>query len=354
MFNWCRGRLFDRNYANLLYDLCLENEFAIITSIEKRERRKFKPLPLTTVMLQKQTSRLFHISAHKTMEIAEKLYTQGYISYPRTETDSFHDDGEVRRLIQLFSQYCNDGNNAPLPVVLNSRIASTLDSLPILAKYAYTLLNNNGYRHPRKGKNDDKSHPPIHPTKFDVSRNSSSIPGNFRKFDNGNDDDDDGNNGSESESYNVNRNTSDENKNVAQLTGDYLKVYLYICRHFLACCSDDAVGAQTIVNCVFGTEDFEARGNMIISKNYLNIFIDENWGEKTIPLFYENQKIFKKELLNKNDNNGYIESFLLNEGQTSAPLLLSETELISQMDKTGIGTDATIAQHMFFFFFKWF
>ena len=34
------------------------------------------------------------------------------------------------------------------------------------------------------------------------------------------------------------------------------------------------------------------------------------------------------------------------ESRTQAPSLLSESQLISLMDKNGIGTDATIAQHI--------
>ena len=37
---------------------------------------------------------------------------------------------------------------------------------------------------------------------------------------------------------------------------------------------------------------------------------------------------------------------MLEEGKTKPPNLLSESELISLMDKNGIGTDATIAEHI--------
>ena len=39
--------------------------------------------------LEKLCSRKLRINAKETMKIAEKLYNQGFISYPRTETTSY-------------------------------------------------------------------------------------------------------------------------------------------------------------------------------------------------------------------------------------------------------------------------
>ena len=39
--------------------------------------------------LEKLASKKLRMSAKETMKIAEKLYTQGFISYPRTETNIF-------------------------------------------------------------------------------------------------------------------------------------------------------------------------------------------------------------------------------------------------------------------------
>lgn len=39
-----------------------------------------------------------------TIQIAEKLYTQGFISYPRTETDQFDKGMDLRALVEKQTQ----------------------------------------------------------------------------------------------------------------------------------------------------------------------------------------------------------------------------------------------------------
>ena len=41
-----------------------------------------------------------NITSHKAMEIAEKLYNQGYISYPRTETEVFSNEIDLKSLVE--------------------------------------------------------------------------------------------------------------------------------------------------------------------------------------------------------------------------------------------------------------
>ena len=45
--------------------------------------------------------RFLRISSDKMMEIAEKLYNKGFISYPRTETDRFTKTIDVRKLVEI-------------------------------------------------------------------------------------------------------------------------------------------------------------------------------------------------------------------------------------------------------------
>lgn len=50
----------------------------------KNIKKRYRPYPLTTVELQKLATDKLRMSSARIMEIAEHLYTKGYISYPRT------------------------------------------------------------------------------------------------------------------------------------------------------------------------------------------------------------------------------------------------------------------------------
>lgn len=54
--------------------------------------------------LEKAASRKLGINAKETMKIAEKLYSQGFISYPRTETNIFPKELNLSNLVQLQTQ----------------------------------------------------------------------------------------------------------------------------------------------------------------------------------------------------------------------------------------------------------
>lgn len=79
------------------------------------------------------------------MKIAEKLYTQGLISYPRTETNIFPKE---LNLIPFVSQQMN--NSA-------------------WGNFAQQLLEKG--LTPRVGKKSDQAHPPIYPIKYIDSLN---------------------------------------------------------------------------------------------------------------------------------------------------------------------------------------
>ncbi|KAI4501555.1 hypothetical protein M0802_003432, partial [Mischocyttarus mexicanus] len=111
------------------------------------------------------------------------------------------------------------------------------------------------------------------------------------------------------------------------------KVYEFIVRHFLACLSKNAEGQETIVEINIAGEKFIANGLQIIAKNYLDIYIYEKWSDKEIHTYQERQTFQPT-------------SIDMVQEETSPPKLLTEADLIALMDKHGIGTDATHAEHI--------
>ncbi|NWZ46946.1 DNA topoisomerase 3-alpha [Haliaeetus albicilla] len=261
VFNWKRNRLFNHTACLVLYHMCMEDPAATVVEVVSKPKSKWRPLPLDTVELEKLASRKLKINAKETMRIAEKLYTQGFISYPRTETNIFPKELNLSTLVQQQTQDPNWG------------------------AFAQRILDQGGPT-PRSGTKSDQAHPPIHPTKY-----------------------------------------------TANLQGNEQRLYEFIVRHFLACCSQDAKGQETIVEIDIANERFIAQGLMILARNYLEVYPYEKWSDKVIPLYQKGSR-FQPTTVEMVD------------GETSPPLLLTEADLIALMEKHGIGTDATHAEHI--------
>ena len=80
-------------------------------------------------------------------------------------------------------------------------------------------------------------------------------------------------------------------------------------------------------------ESFTATGLMIIERNWLEIYRWEKWSARKVPKLNIGEKFIPS-------------SFMMMEGHTESPQAMTESDLISVMDKQGIGTDATIANHI--------
>ncbi|CAN8068423.1 unnamed protein product [Agarophyton chilense] len=276
---WFRKQLFDEYSAMALYELCAEEaqadgHVATVKRVDKRIKTRWRPLPLSTVELQKVSARTLRINSHRTMEIAEALYNKGLISYPRTETNRFSRTYDLKGLVQKQANH------------------------PVWGSFATRLLSpatdqdHVTFTWPRAGPQDDGAHPPIHPTQ--------ESPPSFDSPDHG-------------------------------------RLYEYITKRFLATCSIDAIGSETRTDVLVGSaEYFTAKGLIVERKGYLEVMNPfERWTDKDMPLS-----------LLEMDARISIDSFTFRRSQTQPPPLLQEADLIALMDHHGIGTDATIAEHI--------
>ena len=157
--------------------------------------------------------------------------------------------------------------------------------------YAKALLD--GYLKPTRGDTDDGAHPPIYPTKGATRQEI------LRYFKN----------------------------------ERYWKIYDLVVRHFLATLSPSArVERQKIVAEVAGHR-FETNGLRIIDKGYLVIYPFESPEERVLPR------------LRLGDELRIVKAWI-EERETEPPPYLSESELLRLMRKYGIGTDATMQDHI--------
>ncbi len=110
-------------------------------------------------------------------------------------------------------------------------------------------------------------------------------------------------------------------------------MYELITRHFLGSMGKDAVGAETKVEIEVADERFSTQGITVLHYNYLEVYRYEKWAEHTVPALEKGDKLTPS-------------AIMMHESKTQAPNYLSESELIGKMDKNGIGTDATIHEHI--------
>jgi len=260
---WERGRCFDRDVAVMFLNLVKSESTAKIVSITKKEKQKEKPIALNTVELMRAASSGLGMGPSHAMQIAERLYTQGYISYPRTESTSYAENFDLKDVLK--QQQNNPDWGADCKVLLSG-----------------------GFCKPRKG-HDAGDHPPITPCRS-VSR--------------------------------------------GELDGDAWKLYDYIVRHFIGTVSANCKYEQTTVRIEISEEEFSFSGKKVTEPGFTDVM---KWQamppEESLPQMKEEEEL-------------EIFEAKLSERQTAPPGYLTESDLITLMEKHGIGTDASIPVHI--------
>jgi DNA topoisomerase IA len=141
--SWSRTRLFDQLCARVLWEKVAASAAAgggVVVSVQTTPARKARPLPMTTRALQTSAARFLRLPSDRALALAEELYTAGFVSYPRTETEAFPPGKDLAALVRAHEGHSDWGASA-------------------------RALAGGGFQWPRAGAASDEAHEPIHPVK---------------------------------------------------------------------------------------------------------------------------------------------------------------------------------------------
>lgn len=130
-------RFIDEELAKKAYEKI--GKTGLIEEVQKEEKTIYPYPPFDLTGLQLEAYRLFGISPSQTLELAQSLYENSYISYPRTGSQKLPPNLNLPGIIRKISE------------------------IPEYKEKAEELIKNEWFR-PFQGKKEDSAHPAIHPT----------------------------------------------------------------------------------------------------------------------------------------------------------------------------------------------
>ncbi|MDH5461780.1 MAG: DNA topoisomerase I, partial [Candidatus Bathyarchaeota archaeon] len=133
-----RKKIWQKAQADKVVDDC-KRRTGKIDGIDVKKYRQKPPVPFDLGKLQTEAYSLFGYTPRRTAGIAQRLYLEALISYPRTSSQK-------------------------LPPAINYRaILKALSKKPTYKKMASKLLKEEELK-PREGKKEDPAHPAVYPT----------------------------------------------------------------------------------------------------------------------------------------------------------------------------------------------
>ena len=256
----------DKNYENLteVKDEIsnLEKKELNIKNINIEPRIKIHPQGLNTASMLKISSTQLGISPGHTMQLAEKLYMKGLISYPRTETTQYSKNYDFKGNLNKF---VNDNND--IKELMNNINENV-------------LMLNEGI--------DMGDHPPITPT---------------RKL----------------------------KKNNLKNNNEY-KLYELICNYYFASLSSDMHYENIKYELIINNQSYNSTCSLIKESGF----------SKFLP-FEQKQFMKENEILKKDEK---YEIISVGYEEKKIEDYITEAELIEEMEKNHIGTDASMSVHI--------
>lgn len=247
--------IFDREHALEIYNRIKNEKEMLCTFVHEETEYIQPPKPLNTAELLRAGSNLLHVSPSRVLSLAEELYLEGKITYPRvdnqTYTTSFDNKANLEKLVE--TKY---------------------------GEYVRLLLQKN-LTTPTRGRFSE-DHEPITP--------------------------------------------------IAAITefSDPLAYRLYevILRHYLSIFGPAAKFTDTTVRGTIKNEPFNANGRRLIDAGFYQIYYYPS-KEKPIDQFFKPNTTYP------------VNSIDVTEKKTMPPLRYTESNLLAEMEREGIGTKST-------------
>ena len=132
-----KDKIKNEEEAKKIYEKIKDVEKAFVSSVNRSIKKEIPPTPFDTTSFLNAASSILKLSASRAMEIAEELYMQGWISYPRTDNTVYPKSLRIDDILHLLK-----------------------DSA--FSDFAEITIKNRR-KMPTRGKKETTDHPPIHP-----------------------------------------------------------------------------------------------------------------------------------------------------------------------------------------------
>ncbi|HLC33008.1 MAG TPA: DNA topoisomerase I [Candidatus Nanoarchaeia archaeon] len=132
-------KFFEKEKCDLVMQKVQGQKKTTVASVDKQQFRQLPPIPFDLTTLQTESYRLFGISPKATLEIAQDLYTGGFISYPRTSSQELPPSIGYQKVLKALSKHASYAELTKM----------------LLAKEKLA---------PHNGKKTDPAHPALYPT----------------------------------------------------------------------------------------------------------------------------------------------------------------------------------------------
>lgn len=134
-----KDKIFDKKEAETIYAKIKDEKKAKVESVKNVQTRIAPPIPFDLTSLQLEAYKCLKISPKYTLDIAQVLYTEGAISYPRTSSQKLPKEIDYKKILNHLKKQSN----------VSKEVTYVLTKTKLI---------------PNEGKKTDPAHPAIYPT----------------------------------------------------------------------------------------------------------------------------------------------------------------------------------------------